>query len=143
MWLLLSSVLLAAPHVAAAQALPVPRAAATAAPHSGAEIYRDACAACHGADGRGNPQAVVGFDVPLPDFTDCLFSTVEAAEGWHAVVHEGGPVRALDHHMPAFGQALSAEDIRLVVSHVRTFCRGLRAWPQGDLNLPRLLVTEK
>ena len=112
------------------------------ASNDGARIYRDNCAACHGADGRGNAQAVVGFDVPLPDFADCLFATVEAAEGWETIVREGGTIRALDRHMPAFGAALSAEEIRLVVSHLRTFCT-TRGWPQGDLNLPRALVTEK
>ena len=110
---------------------------------TGEQIYNEACAACHGRDGRGNPSAVVGFDVALPDFTDCVFATVESAEGWHAVVHEGGPVRALDRHMPAFGDALSDEEIDLAVSHVRTFCKNQRAYPQGDLNLPRPLVTEK
>jgi mono/diheme cytochrome c family protein len=110
---------------------------------TGAEVYQAACVACHGADGRGNPQSIVGFSVPLPDFTDCLFATVEAAEGWEAVVHQGGPVRALDRHMPAFGNALSAREIRLVVAHVRTFCSDQRAWPQGDLNFPKALVTEK
>jgi mono/diheme cytochrome c family protein len=110
---------------------------------TGAEVYQATCIACHGADGRGNPQSVVGFSVPLPDFTDCLFATVEAAEGWEAVVHEGGPVRALDRHMPAFGGALSEHEIRMVVAHVRTFCPQHTAWPQGDLNFPRPLVTEK
>ena len=110
---------------------------------TGAAVYQAACVACHGADGRGNPPPIVGFAVPLPDFTDCLFATVEAAEGWEAVVHEGGPVRALDRHMPAFGSALSPREIRLVVSHLRTFCEERRAWPQGDLNFPRALVTEK
>jgi mono/diheme cytochrome c family protein len=110
---------------------------------TGEQVYNEACAACHGRNGRGNPQAVVGFDVPLPDFTDCVFSTVESAEGWHAIVHEGGPVRALDRHMPAFGDALSDEDIDLAVAHVRTFCADQRSYPQGDLNLPRPLVTEK
>jgi mono/diheme cytochrome c family protein len=168
-WLLLSSLLMVMPDPAAAQQQTVEspaespagptagstpgsaagstataaRAAATAAPRTGEEVYREACEACHAVDGRGNPQAVVGFDVPLPDFSDCLFATVEAAEGWEAVVQAGGPVRALDRHMPAFGQALSEHEIALVVSHVRTFCADRRAWPQGDLNLPRLLVTEK
>ncbi len=89
------------------------------------------------------PASTVGFDVALPDFSDCLFSTVEATEGWEAVVHEGGTVRALDRHMPAFGQLLSPEQIRLVISHVRTFCTTHRSWPQGDLNFPRALITEK
>jgi mono/diheme cytochrome c family protein len=110
---------------------------------TGADVYQAACAACHGADGRGNAPSVVGFAKPLPDFTDCLFVTVEAAEGWEAVVHEGGPVRALDRHMPAFGEALSEHEIQLVVGHLRTFCDEHRKWPQGDLNFPRALVTEK
>jgi hypothetical protein len=38
------------------------------------ELYQRACAACHGTDGRGMPQSTVGFDVELPDFTDCSFA---------------------------------------------------------------------
>ena len=44
--------------------------------------------------------------------------------------------------MPAFGEALTNEDIVRVVAHVRGFCTE-RGWPRGDLNLPRPLVTEK
>jgi mono/diheme cytochrome c family protein len=106
------------------------------------ELYRSACTTCHGPDGKGAPRPVVGFDAPLPDFSDCAFATGEPDPDWFAVVHEGGPVRALDRHMPAFGDALSAEDIRLAISHVRTFCSDA-AWPQGDLNLPRAFFTEK
>src|SRR5262245_51206928 len=86
---------------------------------SGEEIYRAACAACHGADGRGNPQSVVGFDTPLPDFTDCHFATPETDADWLAIAHEGGPVRAFDRHMPAFGRALSDAQLGAVVRHLR------------------------
>jgi len=109
---------------------------------TGADLYRYACAACHGDDGRGQPREMVGFDTPIPDFTDCQFVTSEADVDWNAVVHLGGPARALDRHMPAFGEALSAEQIRRVIDYVRGFCRS-RAWPHGNLNLPRPLVTEK
>ncbi|MES1209899.1 MAG: c-type cytochrome, partial [Pseudomonadota bacterium] len=73
---------------------------------SGAEVWGAACAACHGPDGAGQPRAVVGFDIPLPDFRDCTFATSEPTADWFAVVHEGGPVRALDRMMPAFAGAL-------------------------------------
>ena len=106
------------------------------------ELYRAACATCHGRDGKGSPRTVVGFEAPLPDFNDCAFATGEPDPDWYAVVHEGGPVRALDRHMPAFGDALSPDDIRLAISHVRTFCSD-PAWPRGDLNLPRAFFTEK
>ena len=112
------------------------------AQQTGEQVYRAACATCHGPDGKGSPRAVVGFDAPLPDFSDCAFATGEPDPDWYAVVHEGGRVRALDRHMPAFGDALSDGDIRLAISHIRTFCPS-RAWPRGDLNLPRAFFTEK
>ena len=109
---------------------------------TGADVYRAACLTCHGPDGTGSPPEVVGFTVELPDFSNCAFSSVEPDADWQAVVHEGGPIRALDRHMPAFGDALSPEHIALAVSHLRTFCTE-PAWPPGDLNLPRAFFTEK
>jgi hypothetical protein len=41
-----------------------------------AELYNVACAACHGTDSRGTTPTLPGFDTPVPDFTDCAFSTV-------------------------------------------------------------------
>jgi len=122
--------------------------AALPADASGEEIYAAACAACHGMDGKGAPSAVVGFDLPLPnghgfpDFTDCAVNTVEPLSDWIAVAHRGGPVRALDRRMPAFGDALSSDQIERVVKHLWTFCDD-PAWPRGDLNLPRAFFTEK
>jgi len=115
---------------------------------SGEEIYRQACAACHSVDGSGQPQTVVGFQLPLPnghsfpDFNDCATNTVEPTADWIAVVHRGGPVRALDRHMPAFGDALTPEQIERAVKDVWTFCKDA-SWPRGDLNLPRAFFTEK
>jgi hypothetical protein len=44
--------------------------------------------------------------------------------------------------MPAFGEALSADQLERVVKHLWTFCRDA-AWPRGELNLPRAFFTEK
>ena len=109
---------------------------------SGEELYRFACAACHGVDGMGASRSQVGFDDPLPDFTDCSFNTPEAAADWFAVAHDGGPVRAFSRRMPAFGGALTTAELERTVEHVRGFCTD-GAWPRGDLNFPRALVTEK
>jgi hypothetical protein len=59
-----------------------------------------------------------------------------------AVAERGGPVRGLDRHMPAFGDALSTDQIERVVKHLWTFCTD-PAWPRGDLNPPRGFFTEK
>jgi mono/diheme cytochrome c family protein len=108
----------------------------------GAELYNGACAACHGADGRGTAATLLGFDTPVPDFTDCSFSTVEPDADWMAVSHDGGPARGFDRRMPAFGDALTDAELQRVLDHIRRYCRN-PAWPRGELNMPRPLVTEK
>ncbi|MEW6323082.1 MAG: cytochrome c [Acidobacteriota bacterium] len=110
---------------------------------TGRLVYQRACAACHGADGTGMPQPVVGFAVPLPDFTSCTFTSREPDPDWLAIVHEGGPARGFDRLMPAFRDALSEAQMLDALARVRGFCRDLGAWPPGDLNLPRSLATEK
>jgi len=98
----------------------------------GEYIFKNNCATCHGADGKGSPQSVIGFDAPLPDFTDCPTNTVEPFGDWNSVVHRGGPIRGLDHHMPAFGDALSDEQIESVVKYLWSLCDN-PSWPRGDL----------
>lgn len=132
---------LCAKAVGASSAVPHQPAGA-ARSRTGNELYKAACATCHGPDGRGNPKSHVGFDLALPDFTDCGFATPEAEADWFAVVHQGGPVRAFARQMPAFSAALTEDEITAVVRHVRGFCADTR-WPRGDLNLPRALMTEK
>ena len=122
--------------------------AALPANATGEQIFAAACATCHAMDGKGSPSSVVGFELPLPnghtfpDFTDCATNTVEPLGDWMAVAHRGGPVRALDRHMPAFGDALSGDQIERAVKHLWSFCDNA-AWPRGDLNLPRAFFTEK
>lgn len=118
------------------------RAALRSSLHTGADVYEAACASCHGVDGRGAPHALLGFDVPLPDFSDCSFVTREPEGDWFGIVHDGGPTRAFDKLMPAFGEALTDDQINKSLEHVRSFC-GDDNWPRGDLNLPRPLITEK
>lgn len=112
------------------------------APKTNAQIYRESCASCHGSDGTGAPLSDVVFDVELPDFTDCSFATREPNSDWGSVVQHGGPARAFDEIMPAFGDALSDREIHQALAHVRTFCPD-DSWPRGELNLPRALLTEK
>lgn len=109
---------------------------------AGEALYRLGCASCHGTDGKGVPADRRAFAVEVPDFTECSFSSREPDADWLAVVHAGGPVRAFDPTMPAFGEAFTEEQILAILTYVRTFC-GDDAWPRGELNLPRALFTEK
>jgi hypothetical protein len=116
--------------------------AAAPPPRSAREVYNASCATCHGEDGRGRTQVQLGFDTPVPDFTDCAFASREADGDWFTVAHEGGPIRVFSRLMPAFGDALSAEEIEATIAHIRTFCTDAR-WPSGEFNFPKGLYTEK
>ncbi len=105
-------------------------------------LYTMSCAACHGHQGRGAPAGMVGFDVPLPDFTDCNFVTREPTADWIIVVQEGGPARGFSEIMPAFGDALTVEQITSILAYIKTFS-DCDEWPRGEMNLPRALYTSK
>jgi mono/diheme cytochrome c family protein len=113
-------------------------------PRTGEQIYQAGCAACHGADGKGQPQSVLGFEPPptFPDFTDCPVSSPEPNLIWLAVVHLGGRARGESHIMPAFGDILTDAEIERVVEYVHSLCAE-PGWPRGDLNFPRAFFTEK
>src|SRR5437899_3356317 len=125
----------------AAAALALATIAARAWALSGAEIYAQACAACHGADGRGAPGGS-RITVPLPDFTDCTVSTAETTANWAGLVRHGGPFLGLSDQMPAFGDALGDAEIAAVLGYLRGFCAEPR-YPIGDLNYRRPVFVEK
>jgi mono/diheme cytochrome c family protein len=119
-------------------------AADRAALHSGSDIYTAACAGCHGGDGTGAARSLIGFEPPetFPDFTRCDQTTPEENIAWKAMIRDGGPTRGFSQIMPAFGDALTREQIDAVVGYLRSLCRDT-VWPRGELNLPRALATEK
>ena len=120
----------------------LPRLHRVRAVNDGAEIFRTTCAACHGADGAGAPQSIVGFTVPLPDFTDCYAASPETEVDWAATIRDGGPVRGFSRIMPAFRDLLTPEQIRSVAAYLRTLCKDPR-WPRGEFNVPLAQTVEK
>jgi mono/diheme cytochrome c family protein len=111
---------------------------------TGQQIYQAGCVSCHGPNGKGQSEELAGFERPstFPDFTDCPTATPEPDVQWRAIVTNGGAARAFSPIMPAFKDRLTARQIDKVVAYLREFCAE-EAWPRGDLNLPRALVTEK
>lgn len=109
---------------------------------TGQQVFRAACATCHGGDGTGGAAVTEGLPITPPDFNDCEFATREPRADWFAIAHDGGPVRGFDRLMPGFGGALSDDQLELAVGHLKSFCPE-RSWPQGEFNLPRALKTGK
>lgn len=129
----------------AAMAIPIAalsQSATTVAERSGRQLYQAACQSCHGATGTGMERSHVGFADVIPDFTDCSYASREAAQDWQGIVRNGGPSRRFSQRMPAFGGALTSAEIERVVDYVRSLCTE-RAWPRGELNLPRPMDLEK
>ena len=108
---------------------------------TGAEVYEQGCATCHGADGRGPPSGSRLEPVP-PDFTDCTIVTAETTANWAGLVRHGGPFLGLSPSMPSFGDSLSDTEIDAVIVYLRTFCRDAR-YPIGDLNFRRPVFVQK
>ena len=111
---------------------------------TGEEIYREACIGCHGPHGEGQPKAIVGFDPPatMPDFTKCDQTSPEYNRDYKAVIRDGGPERAFSQIMPSFRDALTSDQMDMVIQTLRGFCKE-KGWPRGEMNFPLALVTEK
>jgi len=106
----------------------------------GKQVYQQACAACHGQDGNGNPEWE--SQVRPIELSDCG-TTAEPADLWEHIVRKGGRAAGLDSVMPAFGEAYGDDEIGAVVAYLRTFCAEADRYPPGDLNFRRPLKTGK
>jgi hypothetical protein len=80
--------------------------------------------------------------VPPADLASCPVNTAETEDQWVGVVTQGGAAYGLSLDMPAYGEAATPEQIRMVVRYVRSLCRE-RGWPPGELNFPRAFLVEK
>ena len=117
------------------------RPTAAGAGDDGQRLYEDACATCHGLDGKGAPEGS-SIAVALPDFTDCNTATREPDADWSALAAHGGAFLGMSPQMPAFGDVLSAEEIRAILNYLRQFCRD-PSWPRGELNFRRPVFVTK
>lgn len=119
-----------------------PAAAADLA--AGRHTYETACATCHGATGRPDPDSPVvqALGVEPADLSDPLFNSREPAGDWEMVVKYGGHALGLSSQMPAQGEALTDEQVRDVVAYIKTLA-DTRGYPPGEMNLFLPIRTRK
>ena len=76
------------------------------------------CAMCHGKDGKG--QTTIGRKLQIKDFTDpkaqASFTDADAAKAIKEGITKDGQLK-----MKAFGDKLSDDEIKALVTHVRSF----------------------
>ena len=108
----------------------------------GRELFQAACANCHGADGTGSSAHLMALPVEPPDFTESSFASREPHGDWAGVATLGGPLRGFDRMMPSFADALSRDEIDLILDYMQTLYED-KSWPRGEFNIPLALGTEK
>src|SRR6185503_5497585 len=104
--IVLLMVILFLPAILKAQKQPTPSQQASTKGlklDTGEEIFKASCIGCHGPNGVGQEETLLGFDAPspFPDFTDCNGSTREKTADGNAIIHEGGHIRGSSEIMPS------------------------------------------
>jgi mono/diheme cytochrome c family protein len=87
---------------------------------AGADIFRSACATCHGETGQGDGPAAQGLDpkpASLAD-TERMQNLNDGYLYWR--IHEGGAMTPFNSSMPAWGSVYSEEQIWQLVTFIRS-----------------------
>lgn len=94
-----------------------------AADTSGAELYAQHCASCHGSEGHGDgPSSDVGWPQPT-DLTRAIGDAV-ADDYLFFRISEGGAFFPFNSLMPSFGAQLDEDEIWRVAAHVQAMAHG-------------------
>lgn len=88
--------------------------AATASAQDSAGVYKSKCAACHGADGKGNTPA--GKNMGVRDFASPEVAK-ETDEQLIEVTTKGR------NKMPGYGNSLKEPQIKELVAHIRDLAK--------------------
>ena len=124
-------------------ALPPPPASAGAAPEAppalgagqeadGAALYSRHCAACHGAEGRGDGWNAASLPVAPTVHADAGAMAQRPDDTLFDGIYAGGFVLDKSPLMPAFGDLLDPEQIHALVRHIRALCGCQQpAWAGG------------
>ena len=91
-------------------------------PPNGAALYARHCAPCHGEAGRGDGWNAPNLPVQPTAHADSAVMSRRPDDTLFDAIHSGGWVLDGSPRMPAFGELLSAEEIRALVRHIRALC---------------------
>lgn len=99
--------------------LPYPLSAA----ENGPSLYKNFCASCHGASGKGDAPAAAAFNPKPRDMTDCKVMEAESDDTLFKIIKDGSKSVGRSSGMPGFGGALKDPQIQELVIHTRSFCK--------------------
>ena len=85
----------------------------------GKTIYDTNCAACHGAEGKGDGVAAQALDPKPRDLSDAEFTSTVSNEHLYKVISEGGGAVGLSPLMAPWGGILTEAQIWDVIAFIR------------------------
>lgn len=85
----------------------------------GKETFQTTCAACHGAEGKGDGVAAAALDPKPRNLSDAAYVSTLTDEHLYKVISEGGASVGLSPMMAAWGGTLSEQDIWNVIAYLR------------------------
>jgi mono/diheme cytochrome c family protein len=85
----------------------------------GKETFQTTCAACHGAEGKGDGVAAQALDPKPRNLSDAAYVSTLSDEHLYKVISEGGAAVGLSPMMAAWGGTLSEQDIWNVIAYLR------------------------
>jgi cytochrome c oxidase cbb3-type subunit 3 len=93
------------------------------AKETAADNYRTYCVQCHGLAGNGMGVNIHDMSVQPRDHTDAKAMSGRSDEALFKVVKEGGPSIDKSVLMPPWGDTLSDDEIREMVTYLRGLCK--------------------
>jgi mono/diheme cytochrome c family protein len=86
-----------------------------------ASVYKDLCASCHGAKGRGDGPAATALNPKPEDFCKSKKHPTDADR--YKMIAEGGAGMGHSPGMIGFGGAMDKQTITDLVAYMRSFCK--------------------
>jgi mono/diheme cytochrome c family protein len=84
----------------------------------GRQQYETFCTPCHGPEAKGGTTGPVSTKfIPTPDLTNAELQKQRTDGYWHSYIVAGGAV------MPAYGEALSAQEAWHIVNYLRALAQ--------------------
>lgn len=88
----------------------------------GKATYKELCAKCHGAEGRGDGREAATLTTKPRDFRDCARMKKFTDAELFGVIKDGGEAAKLSDDMPSYSDAMEDDEIQDLVVFVRSLC---------------------
>ncbi len=88
-----------------------------------AVLFQELCSVCHGVGGKGDGPSAQGLEPKPADFTNCKAMAKDSDEVLLKIIKGGGQSVGRSTVMPAWGDALSEQQIRELVKFIRGLCK--------------------